>query len=76
VSEVINEKKAELLEQRYRYPTGPLFAKLREGPMKFANQKDLKDEFDAHLLALLGEKTAADLEKPKKVRCTILLHGD
>jgi len=65
VSDVINEKKAELIEQRYHFPTGPLLATLRE-KLKWANQKDLKDEFDAQILALLGPKTAADNEKPKK----------
>jgi len=67
VAESMAANKEQLLEQRYRFLTGPLLAKLREqAPSKFANAKDVKDELDAQVLALLGPKTEADNAKPAK----------
>jgi len=67
VSEVIAANREQLVEQRYRFLTGPLLGKLRDtAPIKFASAKDVKDEFDAQILALLGPKTDADNAKPVK----------
>eukprot|EP01117_Protostelium_nocturnum_P012305 TRINITY_DN452_c0_g2_i1.p1 TRINITY_DN452_c0_g2~~TRINITY_DN452_c0_g2_i1.p1 ORF type:complete len:791 (+),score=286.40 TRINITY_DN452_c0_g2_i1:539-2911(+) len=65
VAKALEENKAALVEERYRFPTGPLLAKVRD-QLKFANPKDLKDEFDAQILAILGPKTEKDNEKPAK----------
>jgi len=67
VAEVFAANREQMVEQRYRFLTGPLLGKMRDqAPIKFANAKDVKDEFDAQLLALLGPKTEADNAKPVK----------
>lgn len=67
VSEEISKVKAALLEERYHYPLLSLLGNVRQ-IIKFADPKEVKEEFDAQILALLGERTEADKEKPKKVR--------
>mmetsp|Transcript_3801 Transcript_3801/g.5308 ORF Transcript_3801/g.5308 Transcript_3801/m.5308 type:complete len:764 (+) Transcript_3801:110-2401(+) len=65
VSEVIESQKAAIVEERYHYPLMNIMAPLKT-KLKFADSKLVKDEVDAQLKALLGERTAADNEKPKK----------
>jgi len=66
VAAEIESRKADIVEQRYHYPLNPLMAALKDKGLKWANQKDVKDEVDAQMKALLGEKTEADNQKPVK----------
>lgn len=63
----MEEKKSELVEQRYRYPIMSLLGGVRD-KLKWADPKDVKEEVDAQILALLGPKTEADLAPPKVTR--------
>ncbi|XP_075103234.1 glutamine--tRNA ligase-like [Nicotiana tabacum] len=65
VSEVFEEKKANILEQRYRTNVGELFAHVRK-KLPWADPKVVKEVIDVELYKLLGERTAADNEKPVK----------
>jgi len=73
VKEHLDSIKAELLEQKWSYPINALMAGLRD-KLKWANQKDVKDEVDAQLLALLGPKVIE--EKGKKVRINIMFDSN
>ena len=59
VTQVIAGAREELLRDRYLYNTGKLLAELRQ-VQPWANGKDVKVEFDAQILALLGPQTEAD----------------
>jgi glutaminyl-tRNA synthetase len=63
-SAFIDSKKADLTRDRYLFPVGSLYAGLKDN-LKWADAKDIKDEIDAHILALLGPKTKEDEEKAK-----------
>ncbi|KAJ9548853.1 hypothetical protein OSB04_021396 [Centaurea solstitialis] len=65
VDEIFEEKKSAILEQRYRTNVGDLFAHVRK-KQPWADPKIVKQLIDSKLYALLGEKTAADNEKPVK----------
>nr|KAJ0193751.1 hypothetical protein LSAT_V11C800405130 [Lactuca sativa] len=65
VNEIFEEKKSAILEQRYRTNVGDLFAHVRK-KQPWADPKIVKSLIDSKLYALLGEKTAADNEKPVK----------
>ncbi|GAB4840315.1 Glutamine--tRNA ligase, cytoplasmic [Ancistrocladus abbreviatus] len=63
VNEVFAEKKSSILEKRYRTNVGELFAPVRER-QPWADPKIVKQLIDVKLCELLGERTAADDEKP------------
>ncbi|XP_057765783.1 glutamine--tRNA ligase [Salvia miltiorrhiza] len=63
--EIFEENKAVILEQRYRTNVGELFAHVRK-KQPWADPKVVKKIIDTKLYALLGERTAADNEKPVK----------
>ncbi|KAL2485078.1 glutamine-tRNA ligase [Abeliophyllum distichum] len=65
VNEIFEENKAVILEQRYRTNVGELFGYVRK-KQPWADPKIVKQLIDAKLYALLGERTAADNEKPVK----------
>ncbi|PWA45203.1 glutamine-tRNA ligase, putative / glutaminyl-tRNA synthetase, putative / GlnRS [Artemisia annua] len=65
VDEIFEEKKSAIIEQRYRTNVGDLFAHVRK-KLPWADPKIVKQLIDSKLYALLGEKTAADNEKPVK----------
>jgi glutaminyl-tRNA synthetase len=66
VAVLIKENEAALLEQRYRF-VPKLLGKLNQA-LKFADGSARKNTWDAAILALLGEKTAADSAKPVKAK--------
>ncbi|KMT05717.1 hypothetical protein BVRB_7g167260 [Beta vulgaris subsp. vulgaris] len=65
VGEVFEELKATILEQRYKTNVGDLFRRVRER-QPWADPKIVKQVVDTELRELLGERTAADDEKPVK----------
>ncbi|KAM7487651.1 hypothetical protein LguiB_025135 [Lonicera macranthoides] len=65
VNEIFEENKNAIVEQRYRTNVGELFAHVRKR-QPWADPKIVKKLIDAKLYELLGEKTAADEEKPVK----------
>ncbi|KAA8529141.1 hypothetical protein F0562_034060 [Nyssa sinensis] len=65
VNEIFEENKNAILEQRYRTNVGELFAHVRKR-QPWADPKIVKQLIDAKLFELLGERTAADNEKPIK----------
>ncbi|CAL5399677.1 unnamed protein product [Camellia sinensis] len=65
VTEIIEEHKSVILELRYRTNVGELFGHVRKR-QPWADPKIVKQLVDANLYALLGERTAADDEKPIK----------
>lgn len=66
VNEVFEENKNTILELRYRTNVGDLFAHVRKR-LPWADPKIVKQLIDARMYELLGERTAADIEKlPKK----------
>ncbi|XP_047943479.1 glutamine--tRNA ligase, cytoplasmic [Salvia hispanica] len=65
VDEIFEENKAVILEQRYRTNVGELFAHVRK-KQPWADPKVVKKIIDTNLYVLLGERTAADNEKPVK----------
>ncbi|GFS32852.1 glutamine-tRNA ligase, putative [Actinidia rufa] len=65
VTEIFEEHKSAILEQRYRTNVGELFGHVRKR-QPWADPKIVKQLIDANLCALLGERTAADDEKPIK----------
>lgn len=60
ISTVIDRHREELLEKRYTYPINRLLFEVREGEMKWADGKKLKELFDSSILSLLGEQTEED----------------
>ncbi|XP_028757910.1 glutamine--tRNA ligase-like [Neltuma alba] len=65
VNEVVEEKKSTIVEQRYRTNVGELLGHVRKRH-PWADAKVVKQVMDAKLYELLGERTAADDEKPVK----------
>ncbi|KAI3453042.1 hypothetical protein Pfo_009705 [Paulownia fortunei] len=65
VDKIFEENKAVILEQRYRTNVGELFGYVRK-KQPWADPKIVKQIIDTKLYALLGERTAADDEKPTK----------
>ncbi|KAJ8769724.1 hypothetical protein K2173_005930 [Erythroxylum novogranatense] len=65
VNEVFELSKESILELRYRTNVGELFAHVRK-KLPWADPKIIKQCIDAKLYELLGERTAADNEKPTK----------
>ncbi|KAK4430229.1 Glutamine--tRNA ligase, cytoplasmic [Sesamum alatum] len=65
VDEIFEENKAVIVEQRYRTNVGELFGYVRM-KQPWADPKIVKQIIDTKLYALLGERTAADNEKPVK----------
>ncbi|KAI9078521.1 hypothetical protein K1719_039459 [Acacia pycnantha] len=65
VNEVVEENKATIVEQRYRTNVGELLGHVRKRH-PWADAKVVKQVMDAKLYELLGERTAADDEKPVK----------
>ncbi|CAK7326604.1 unnamed protein product [Dovyalis caffra] len=65
VNEVFEQNKGSILELRYRTNVGDLFGHVRKR-LPWADPKIVKKLIDAKLYELLGERTAADNEKPSK----------
>eukprot|EP01132_Coremiostelium_polycephalum_P010669 gene10669-13068_t len=65
VAEYLAKNQAELLEQRYHFNINAGMATVRQSLM-WAESKDIKEEIDAQVLALLGPKTEKDLAPPPK----------
>ncbi|KAK8643523.1 hypothetical protein V6N13_012815 [Hibiscus sabdariffa] len=65
VNEIFEENKAVILERRYRMNVGELFGSIRK-KHPWADPKIAKQLVDAKMYELLGERTAADDEKPSK----------
>ncbi|PSR91150.1 Glutamine--tRNA ligase [Actinidia chinensis var. chinensis] len=65
VTEIFEEHKNAILEQRYRTNVGELFGHVRKR-QPWADPKIVKQLIDENLCALLGERTVADDEKPIK----------
>ncbi|XP_020554286.1 glutamine--tRNA ligase isoform X2 [Sesamum indicum] len=65
VDEIFEENKAIIVEQRYRTNVGELFGYVRK-KQPWADPKIVKQIIDKKLYELLGERTAADNEKPTK----------
>ncbi|XP_002131102.2 glutamine--tRNA ligase-like [Ciona intestinalis] len=59
IENLVNENKAELLNQRYRFNTGKILATARK-LLKFADGRIVRSELDMQILDLLGPKTEAD----------------
>ncbi|XP_002526992.2 glutamine--tRNA ligase [Ricinus communis] len=64
-NEVFEQNKVSILELRYRTNVGDLFGHVRKR-LPWADPKIVKKLIDAKLFELLGERTAADNEKPSK----------
>ncbi|KAI3927639.1 hypothetical protein MKW92_008092 [Papaver armeniacum] len=65
VSMAFEEKSDTILEMRYRFNVGELFGKIR-ATHPWADTQTVKQVIDDRLYALLGDRTAADNEKPVK----------
>ncbi|GLT91827.1 hypothetical protein SLE2022_096980 [Rubroshorea leprosula] len=65
VNEIFEENKAMILERRYRTNVGELLGGVRKRH-PWADSKIAKQLVDAKMFELLGERTAADDEKPTK----------
>lgn len=65
VNDIFEEHKNTIVEQRYRTNVGELFGHVRKR-QPWADPKVVKQLIDTKLYALLGERTAADNEKPVK----------
>ncbi|CAI0553133.1 unnamed protein product [Linum tenue] len=65
VSEIFELNKESILAMRYRTNVGDIFANIRKR-LPWADPKIVKQLVDAKLYELLGERTAADNEKPTK----------
>lgn len=62
VDALLEKNKEALVAQRYCFPINQLMYATKEGRMKWADGKKVKDVLDQAILALLGEKTQADLD--------------
>ncbi|XP_015434585.1 PREDICTED: probable glutamine--tRNA ligase [Dufourea novaeangliae] len=65
VENVLNAHKAEILEKRYHLNVGPLMQQVRNN-LKWADGKEVKNEFDVQMLVLLGPKVDSDFALPPK----------
>ncbi|KAK1290044.1 hypothetical protein QJS10_CPB18g01540 [Acorus calamus] len=77
VTEVLEENKSVILEQRYRMNVGNLCGQVRK-KQPWADAKLVKNVIDEKLYGMLGERTAADDEKPlrKKKEKPVKAEGD
>ena len=66
IASLIGNHREELVKERYTYPISKLLYSLKEGRMKWADGKVVKEELDYAILALLGEETEED--RLKKVQ--------
>lgn len=66
VSAVIDSKRSELISQRYSYPIPSLLFAVRQGRMKWADGKKVKEEFDHQIEALLGSRSLLDEHNAKR----------
>ncbi|WZZ16585.1 hypothetical protein YC2023_109674 [Brassica napus] len=62
---VFEENRSAIVEQRYRTNVGQLLGHVRKS-LPWADPKIVKDVIDRKMYELLGERTAADNEKPTK----------
>ncbi|RZC57346.1 hypothetical protein C5167_004651 [Papaver somniferum] len=62
---VFEERRDTILEMRYRFNVGELFGKIR-AVHPWADTQIVKEVIDDRISGLLGERTAADNEKPAK----------
>ena len=60
VCNVIEKYRTQLLQERYSFPITKLLYSLKEGRMKWADGRKVKDMFDREIVALLGEETEED----------------
>ncbi|EGC32483.1 glutamine-tRNA ligase [Dictyostelium purpureum] len=67
VKNYIDTNKEQLLEKRYQFNIGGVLNEIKN-QLKWANSKDIKDEVDEAILALLGPKTDADKVVPAKAK--------
>ncbi|XP_073295082.1 glutamine--tRNA ligase, cytoplasmic [Primulina huaijiensis] len=65
INDIFEQKKSVIVEQRYRTNVGELFGHVRK-KQPWADPKIVKEIVEAKLYELLGERTAADDEKPIK----------
>ena len=61
IDSLIEKNKEALIAQRYCFPIAQLMYATKEGRMKWADGKKVKEILDAAILSLLGEKTESDL---------------
>ena len=66
VAELVEGQRESIVNDRYRYPVGPILGKVRE-QLKWADFKIVKDELDAQIAAILGPRQPSD-DEPAKVR--------
>jgi len=69
VADYIVKNKDEIVEKRYQFPIGSALTDVKN-TLKWANTKDIKEEVDEAILALLGPKTDADKAPAPKVKAT------
>ena len=60
VCNVIEKYRTQRLQERYSFPITKLLYSLKEGRMKWADGRKVKDMFDREIVALLGEETEED----------------
>lgn len=60
VTKVIEDNRTQLLKERYSFPIPKLLYSLKDGRLKWADGRKVKDVFDLQIVALLGEETAED----------------
>ncbi|CAH1994867.1 unnamed protein product [Acanthoscelides obtectus] len=65
VAKQIDTHKQEIIEKRYTFNTGPLMQKVR-ADLPWADGKNVKNEIDTQVFALLGPKTEADMNPAAK----------
>jgi len=65
VKSVIDKKREEIVEKRYKFNTGLLMADVRS-LLKWADGKAIKDQIDTQILELLGPKTEEDSKPAPK----------
>ena len=68
IASLIESHRDELVKERYTYPISKLLYSLKEGRMKWADGKAVKDELDCAILALLGEETEEDRIKKSQMK--------
>lgn len=68
IASLLDKHRDELVNERYSYPISKLLYSLKEGRMKWADGRLVKDEFDRAIVALLGEETEEDKQKKKKMQ--------
>ena len=67
IAAAIEPVRAELVAERYAYDVMGIFKGLRNvESLKWADNREVKEEFDKAILCILGEKTKEDMEAAKK----------